>query len=62
MYYGESTFQAFLSEALIKGAALYYNMQKLQYLQELGFNYYPNEYGGSYSPIICYFLLMIFIF
>ena len=23
-------------------------MQKLQYIQELDFNYYPNEYGGSY--------------
>ncbi|MHA1252078.1 MAG: hypothetical protein ACTSRP_18975, partial [Candidatus Helarchaeota archaeon] len=23
-------------------------MQKLQYIQELDFNYYPNEYSGSY--------------
>ncbi|MHA1232651.1 MAG: hypothetical protein ACTSPQ_18620 [Candidatus Helarchaeota archaeon] len=44
MYYGESTFQAFLSETLIGGAALYYNMQEIEYIQELDFNYYPNEY------------------
>ncbi|MHA1250017.1 MAG: transposase [Candidatus Helarchaeota archaeon] len=48
MYYGESTFQAFLSETLTRGAALYYNTQKLKYIQKSDFHYYPNEYGGSY--------------
>jgi len=48
LYCEESTSQSSLIETLIIGGTLYYSMQKLQYIQELDFDCYPNEYGGSY--------------